>query len=139
VRELYIDFPLATLAVALRQQQMPGARPFLRGDDLSTGSTTLEHFLEPANEELRKTNIMFKMNVDVRNGRRLRGLRASAGTARRDRPSSTLRRPLVRAAVCRRRFPHIDRRLENREGDDKDVTGGHPLERPAGDLTIRVS
>jgi len=68
VRELYVDFPLGERTrVRLGKQQIAwGETDFFAANDLVHGfDYTWRSFLEPANEELRKTNIMAKFNIDV--------------------------------------------------------------------------
>lgn len=68
VRELYLDYKFND-RVKLRfgkQQIVWGETDFFAANDLVHGfDLTWRSFLEPANEELRKTNIMFKLNVDM--------------------------------------------------------------------------
>lgn len=68
IRELYMDYQ-ATDRVKLRlgkQQIAWGETDFFAANDLVHGfNYTWRSFLEPANEELRKTNIMAKVNIDV--------------------------------------------------------------------------
>ena len=67
-RELYIDYKLND-RVKLRfgkQQIVWGETDFFAANDLIHGfDYTWRSFLEPANEELRKTNVMLKVNVDM--------------------------------------------------------------------------
>ena len=68
IRELYVDFPVGERArVRLGKQQIVwGETDFFAANDLVHGfDTTWRSFLEPANEELRKANIIAKLNIDV--------------------------------------------------------------------------
>ncbi|ATE62055.1 DUF1302 family protein [Thauera sinica] len=68
IRELYVDFPLGERArVRLGKQQVVwGETDFFTANDLVHGfDYTWRSFLEPANEELRKANIIAKLNIDV--------------------------------------------------------------------------
>lgn len=68
VRELYVDFPVGARArVRFGKQQIAwGETDFFAANDLVHGfDYTWRSFLEPANEELRKPNIMVKLNVDM--------------------------------------------------------------------------
>lgn len=68
MRELYVDYQ-ATDRIKLRfgkQQIAWGETDFFAANDLVHGfNYTWRSFLEPANEELRKTNIIAKLNVDI--------------------------------------------------------------------------
>lgn len=68
IRELYVDFPVGDRTwFRLGKQQIAwGETDFFAANDLVHGfDNTWRSFLEPANEELRKTNIMAKVNIDV--------------------------------------------------------------------------
>jgi hypothetical protein len=68
IRELYVDFPVGDRTwFRLGKQQIAwGETDFFAANDLIHGfDNTWRSFLEPANEELRKTNIMLKANIDV--------------------------------------------------------------------------
>lgn len=68
VRELYIDFPLGdrTRLRLGKQQIVWGETDFFTANDLVHGfDYTWRSFLEPANEELRKANMIAKLNIDV--------------------------------------------------------------------------
>ncbi|MDX1296813.1 MAG: DUF1302 family protein [Pseudomonas sp.] len=68
IRELYVDFPIGDRTwFRLGKQQIAwGETDFFAANDLVHGfDNTWRSFLEPANEELRKTNIMAKVNIDV--------------------------------------------------------------------------
>src|SRR5690606_7647167 len=68
IRELYVDFPVGErLQFRLGKQQIAwGETDFFAANDLVHGfDYTWRSFLEPANEELRKANIIAKMNIDV--------------------------------------------------------------------------
>ncbi|RJG13636.1 LysR family transcriptional regulator [Pseudomonas cavernicola] len=68
IRELYVDFPVGDRTwFRLGKQQIAwGETDFFAANDLVHGfDFTWRSFLEPANEELRKTNIMAKVNIDV--------------------------------------------------------------------------
>lgn len=68
LRELYVDFPIGDrLKVRLGKQQVVwGETDFFAANDLVHGfNFTWRSFLEPANEELRKPNIMANVRVDV--------------------------------------------------------------------------
>lgn len=68
VRELYVAFPLGDRTqIRFGKQQIAwGETDFFAANDLVHGfDYTWRSFLEPANEELRKTNIMAKVNIDV--------------------------------------------------------------------------
>ena len=68
IRELYVDLPLGerTRLRFGKQQIAWGETDFFAANDLVHGfDDTWRSFLEPANEELRKTNIMAKFNIDV--------------------------------------------------------------------------
>lgn len=68
IRELYADFPMGERTwVRLGKQQIAwGETDFFAANDLVHGfDNTWRSFLEPANEELRKTNIMAKFNIDI--------------------------------------------------------------------------
>jgi hypothetical protein len=68
IRELYVDFPVGErLSFRIGKQQIAwGETDFFAANDLVHGfDNTWRSFLEPANEELRKTNNIIKMNVDV--------------------------------------------------------------------------
>ncbi|MNZ47026.1 hypothetical protein D3C78_647280 [compost metagenome] len=68
IRELYVDFPVGErLQFRLGKQQIAwGETDFFAANDLVHGfDYTWRNFLEPANEELRKTNNIVKMNIDV--------------------------------------------------------------------------
>ncbi|WP_245650902.1 DUF1302 family protein [Thauera butanivorans] len=68
VRELYVDFPLGERSrLRLGKQQIVwGETDFFAANDLVHGfDYTWRSFLEPANEELRKANIIAKLNIDV--------------------------------------------------------------------------
>lgn len=68
IRELYVDFPVGerTKFRIGKQQIAWGETDFFAANDLVHGfNYTWRNFLEPANEELRKTNNIIKMNVNV--------------------------------------------------------------------------
>lgn len=68
IREMYVDFPVGERArLRLGKQQIVwGETDFFAANDLVHGfDYTWRSFLEPANEELRKANIMAKLNIDV--------------------------------------------------------------------------
>ncbi|MNQ52666.1 hypothetical protein D3C85_666910 [compost metagenome] len=68
IRELYVDFPVGErLSFRIGKQQLAwGETDFFAANDLVHGfDYTWRNFLEPANEELRKTNNIIKMNIDV--------------------------------------------------------------------------
>lgn len=68
IRELYVDFPVGdrTWFRIGKQQIAWGETDFFAANDLIHGfDNTWRSFLEPANEELRKTNYMIKANIDV--------------------------------------------------------------------------
>ncbi|MFV3411138.1 DUF1302 family protein [Pseudomonas sp. NY15436] len=68
LRELYVDFPVGErLSFRLGKQQIAwGETDFFVANDLVHGyDNTWRSFLEPASEELRKGNIIAKMNIDV--------------------------------------------------------------------------
>ncbi|MFC5697122.1 DUF1302 family protein [Pseudomonas sp. GCM10022186] len=68
IRELYVDFPVGErLSFRIGKQQLAwGETDFFAANDLVHGfDYTWRNFLEPANEELRKTNNIVKMNIDV--------------------------------------------------------------------------
>lgn len=68
IRELYVDFPVGdrTWFRIGKQQIAWGETDFFAANDLVHGfDNTWRSFLEPANEELRKTNYMIKANIDV--------------------------------------------------------------------------
>ena len=68
IRELYVDFPVGDRArLRLGKQQIVwGETDFFAANDLVHGfDYTWRSFLEPANEELRKANIIAKLNIDV--------------------------------------------------------------------------
>jgi uncharacterized protein DUF1302 len=68
IRELYVDFPVGerTKVRFGKQQVAWGETDFFAANDMVHGfNYTWRNFLEPANEELRKPNIMAKINVDV--------------------------------------------------------------------------
>lgn len=67
IRELYVDFPIGQrINMRLGKQQIVwGETDFFAANDLVHGyDNTWRSFLEPANEELRKGNIIAKMNID---------------------------------------------------------------------------
>ncbi len=67
IRELYVDFPVGDrLSFRLGKQQIVwGETDFFNANDMVHGyDNTWRSFLEPANEELRKGNIIAKMNID---------------------------------------------------------------------------
>src|SRR5690554_709726 len=67
VRELFVDFPIGDrVSMRLGKQQIVwGETDFFAANDLVHGyDYTWRSFLEPANEELRKANIIAKMNID---------------------------------------------------------------------------
>ncbi len=68
VRELFVDFPVGDRArLRLGKQQVVwGETDFFAANDLVHGfDYTWRSFLEPSNEELRKANIIAKLNIDV--------------------------------------------------------------------------
>lgn len=68
IRELYVDFPIGQrINMRLGKQQVVwGETDFFAANDLVHGyDNTWRSFLEPANEELRKGNIIAKMNIDI--------------------------------------------------------------------------
>lgn len=68
LRELYVDFPVGErFSFRLGKQQIAwGETDFFVANDLVNGyDNTWRSFLEPASEELRKGNIIAKMNIDV--------------------------------------------------------------------------
>jgi hypothetical protein len=68
IRELYVDFPVGErTSFRIGKQQLAwGETDFFAANDLVHGfDYTWRSFLEPANEELRKTNNIIKMNIDV--------------------------------------------------------------------------
>lgn len=68
IRELYVDFPAGErVRFRLGKQQIAwGETDFFAANDLVHGfDYTWRSFLQPANEELRKPNIIAKMNIDV--------------------------------------------------------------------------
>lgn len=146
VRELYVDFPLGQRTrVRLGKQQIAwGETDFFAANDLVHGfDYTWRSFLEPANEYLRKTNIMAKFNVEVPewNG----GLEFFVRPGwDRDRDIGTeldiyggrwLGQPY--AGVDFREIDPYDYR--NPKGDQRDVTGGIRWSGLAGNVNYSVS
>ncbi|MBR0565355.1 LysR family transcriptional regulator [Azoarcus sp. L1K30] len=146
VRELYVDFPLGERTrVRLGKQQIAwGETDFFAANDLVHGfDLTWRSFLEPANEELRKTNIMAKINIDVPE---LDGAvemfirpgwdrKADIGTEIDIYGGRWSSQPY--AGVDFRNIDPYDNK--NSEGDYRDVTGGLRWSGMAGDINYSVS
>ncbi len=146
VRELYIDFPLGERSrMRFGKQQIAwGETDFFAANDLVHGfDYTWRTFLEPANEELRKTNIMFKLNVDVPelDG----GVEAFVrpGWDRKEDIGTEL--DIYGGRWSGQPYAGVDFRnidpydFDNREGDYKDMTGGIRWSGLAGDINYSVS
>lgn len=146
VRELYMDFPLGNRTrVRLGKQQIAwGETDFFVANDLIHGfDYTWRSFLEPANEELRKTNIIAKLNVEVPE---LQG-----GLEMFVRPGLDRKRDIGTeidiyggrwsgspyAGVDFRNIDPYD--YKNKEGDYRDVTGGLRWSGLAGDVNYSIS
>ncbi|MCV2219531.1 DUF1302 family protein [Thauera sp. Sel9] len=146
IRELYVDFPLGERTrVRLGKQQIAwGETDFFAANDLVHGfDWTWRSFLEPANEELRKANIMAKVNIDVPE---LEGgiemfirpgwdRKSDIGTELEIYGGRWSSQPW--AGVDFRNIDPYD--FENNKGDVRDVTGGIRWSGMAGDINYSVS
>lgn len=146
IRELYVDFPLGERTrVRLGKQQIAwGETDFFAANDLVHGfDWTWRSFLEPANEELRKANIMAKVNIDVPE---LEGgiemfirpgwdRKSDIGTELEIYGGRWSSQPW--AGVDFRNIDPYD--FENDKGDVRDVTGGIRWSGMAGDINYSVS
>lgn len=146
VRELYVDFPLGerTRMRFGKQQIAWGETDFFAANDLVHGfDYTWRSFLEPANEELRKTHIMFKVNVDVPE--------LDGGVEMFLRPGWDRKEDIGNeidiyggrwsghpyAGVDFRNIDPYD--FDNKEGDYRDTTGGIRWSGLAGDINYSLS
>lgn len=146
VRELYVDFALGDRTrVRLGKQQIAwGETDFFAANDLVHGfDYTWRSFLEPANEELRKTNIMAKVNIDVPELDGGLEMFVRPGWDRKSDIGTELEiyggrwssQPY--AGVDFRNIDPYDYR--NNKGDVRDVTGGVRWSGLAGDINYSVS
>lgn len=131
IRELYVDFPVGErVRFRLGKQQIAwGETDFFAANDLVHGfDYTWRSFLEPANEELRKTNIMAKMNIDVPewNG----GFELFVRPGWDDKNDIGTELDIYGGRWSSQPYAGVDFRnidpynYENDEGDYRDVTGG---------------
>ena len=146
IRELYVDFPLGerTRLRLGKQQIVWGETDFFAANDLVHGfDFTWRSFLEPANEELRKPNIMAKMNIEVPEWDGGLELFVRPGWDRKSDIGTELEIYGGRwssqpwAGVDFRNIDPYD--YENKKGDVRDVTGGLRWSGLAGDINYSVS
>lgn len=146
IRELYVDFPLGerTRLRLGKQQIVWGETDFFAANDLVHGfDFTWRSFLEPANEELRKPNIMAKMNIEVPEWDGGLELFVRPGWDRKSDIGTELEIYGGRwssqpwAGVDFRNIDPYD--YENKKGDVRDVTGGIRWSGLAGDINYSVS
>ncbi|WP_044874021.1 DUF1302 family protein [Pseudomonas sp. LFM046] len=146
IRELYVDFPVGErLSFRIGKQQLAwGETDFFAANDLVHGfDFTWRNFLEPANEELRKTNNIIKMNIDVPELEG--GLEAFVrpGLDRKDDIGTEL--DIYGGRWSGNPYAGVDFRnidpynFENDEGDYKDFTGGLRWSGLYGDLNYSLS
>lgn len=146
VRELYVDFPVGErVRFRLGKQQIAwGETDFFAANDLVHGfDYTWRSFLEPANEELRKANIMAKMNIDVPEWDGGLEVFVRPGWDRKSDIGTELEIYGGRwssqpwAGVDFRNIDPYD--YKNKKGDVRDVTGGIRWSGMAGDVNYSVS
>ena len=146
VRELYVDFPVGERArLRLGKQQVVwGETDFFTANDLVHGfDYTWRSFLEPANEELRKANIIAKLNIDVPE--------LDGGVEMFVRPGWDRKSDIgtefdvygsrwSTQSTAGIDFRNIDPyNFRNREGDAREVTGGIRWTGLAGDINYSLS
>ena len=146
IRELYIDFPLGDRTrVRFGKQQIAwGETDFFAANDLVHGfDYTWRSFLEPANEELRKTNIMVKVNVDVPELDGALEMFVRPGWDRKKDIGTELE--IYGGRWSSQPYAGVDFRnidpydYENKKGDVRDVTGGLRWSGMAGDVNYSLS
>ncbi|MCK0509050.1 DUF1302 family protein [Aromatoleum anaerobium] len=146
VRELYIDFPLGerTRMRFGKQQIAWGETDFFAANDIVHGfDYTWRTFLEPANEELRKTNIMFKLNIDVPELDGGVEMFLRPGWDRKEDIGTEL--DIYGGRWSGHPYAGVDFRnidpydFDNKEGDYRDPTGGIRWSGLAGDINYSVS
>lgn len=146
IRELYVDFPVGErLSFRIGKQQLAwGETDFFAANDLVHGfDYTWRNFLEPANEELRKTNNIIKMNIDV--PELAGGLEAfiRPGLDRKQDIGTEL--DIYGGRWSGNPYAGVDFRnidpynFENDEGDYRDVTGGLRWSGLYGDINYSLS
>ena len=146
LRELYFDYKLTDRVKARfgRQQIAWGETDFFAANDLIHGfDYSWRSFLEPANEELRKTNIMLKLNVDVpeANG----ALEAFIRPGWDPRKDIGTNLDIYGGRWSSQPYASVDFRnidpynLDNPEGDYKTVTGGIRWSGNAANFNYSVS
>jgi hypothetical protein len=131
IRELYIDWQLSDrLLLRLGKQQVVwGETDFFAANDLAHGfDNTWRTFLEPANEELRKANIIAKLNIDFPEVMGGLEMFVRPGWDRKEDIGTEL--DIYGARWSSQPTAGVDFRnidpynYENDEGDYRDVTGG---------------
>lgn len=146
IRELYLDFPVGERTrLRLGKQQIAwGETDFFAANDLVHGfDYTWRSFLEPANEELRKTNIMAKMNIDVPELDGGIELFVRPGWDRKKDIGTEL--DIYGGRWSSQPYAGVDFRnidpynYENKEGDYRDVTGGIRWSGLKGDTNYSLS
>ena len=146
VRELYVDFPLGERTrIRLGKQQIAwGETDFFAANDLVHGfDYTWRTFLEPANEELRKTNIMAKINIDVPELDGGLEMFIRPGWDRKEDIGTEI--DIYGGRWSSQPYAGVDFRnidpydAENSKGDYRDVTGGVRWSGLAGDINYSVS
>lgn len=146
IRELYVDFPVGErTSFRIGKQQIAwGETDFFAANDLVHGfDYTWRSFLEPANEELRKTNNIIKMNIDVPELEG--GLEAFVrpGLDRKDDIGTEM--DIYGGRWSSQPYAGVDFRnidpynFENDKGDYRDVTGGIRWSGLMGDTNYSLS
>lgn len=146
IRELYVDFPVGErLQFRLGKQQIAwGETDFFAANDLVHGfDYTWRSFLEPANEELRKANIIAKMNIDVPELDGGLEVFVRPGWDRKEDIGTEL--DIYGGRWSSQPYAGVDFRnidpynFENDEGDYRDVTGGIRWNGLYGDTNYSLS
>lgn len=146
IRELYVDFGIGDRTrVRLGKQQIAwGETDFFAANDLVHGfDWTWRSFLEPANEELRKANIMAKVNIDVPELDGGLEVFVRPGWDRKKDIGTELE--IYGGRWSSQPYAGVDFRnidpydYENKKGDVRDVTGGLRWSGMAGDINYSLS
>lgn len=146
IRELYVDFPVGErTSFRIGKQQIAwGETDFFAANDLVHGfDYTWRSFLEPANEELRKTNNIIKMNVDVPELDGGLEVFVRPGLDRKEDIGTEI--DIYGGRWSSQPYAGVDFRnidpynFENDEGDYRDFTGGLRWSGMAGDTNYSLS
>ncbi|MCY1336945.1 hypothetical protein D9M69_227620 [compost metagenome] len=146
IRELYVDFPVGErTSFRIGKQQIAwGETDFFAANDLVHGfDYTWRSFLQPANEELRKTNNIIKMNIDVPEAQGGLEVFLRPGLDAKDDIGTEL--DIYGGRWSSQPYAGVDFRnidpynFENDEGDYRDVTGGIRWSGMAGDYNYSLS